>query len=399
MRVLHMKFFKFNLPKIKRELILKIVVTCSLVFVLIALLLSVLLFNKGYELFKNNDQLASLINKSSAKLDQNSGTKTSIQIPVSELKKSYKNPQILQNYQKQIDNIMLQRNALGAAMENLSKKVPGAEGLTTAKFINLDSYENSIDNLLKSSVNYAKLQSLFADNVVILSEVLNVPLVDQKKLKTMPTPKEYEVAFKQLTDKASSINKELELNEDELSNLKSKFDKLGIELNKYENLDSDYKILLQKRKQQNVRLVQNTKSLNDQLDDYKNKLEELRIDKSTVQKKQAKIISQLDSNLLLYKLHGEVVKYDKKWGSVIINLGRNNIVPISADHRSETVKIPILQGAELIVARNGVFVARIKINQVFDNYSLASISFPSDKILKVGDIVFYSENQPFFARK
>ena len=383
---LHMKLSKFNSLKINKELTLKIINILSLVFAIVAIALSYLLSTKRAELFKSNNEMASAINKTSSILDKNSGTKISGKISAETLKESYKNPTALQVFQKQANSIVSQKNDLGTAMEKIAKIVPGATSLTSANFTNTASYKQSIESLLKSSNEYTKRRLSLLKNITDLSGILDIKIKNESELRNAPTIKGYQAAFKQLIEAASSINKNNESEKNEIASVKNELGKLHIELNKYIDLDSDYKVLLNEKKSQNLELSQKTKSLSGQIKDYKNRLEALNAKKTTPlissQRDSQKVIAK---DTLLGELHGKVLKFDKKWGNVIIDLGKNN--KIQVNERTITVPVPI--NSELIVARNDKFVARIKIEQVFDNYSLAAITFPLNEELKPGDIVFF----------
>jgi myosin heavy subunit len=388
-----MKLPKFNSLKINKELALKIINVLSLLFAITAITLSYLLFTKRIELFDSNNQMASTINRASTILDKNSGTQISKQISSEAVKNSYKTPTALMAFQKQASSVITQRNQMGAAMEKIAKETPGAEKLVTVNFNNITSYKKSIEELLKSSDDFAKMRYALANKIIDLSQTLKVQLKNEEKFAKSPTAQDYSSAFIQLNGKAAQLTNELQLSKDEASKVKNNLTKLQIELNKYIDIDSDLKVLLQEKETQNTKLSEKTKSLSSQIDDYKNRIKELNTKKANPDGVAPNITqNRPNSDGLLSKLHGEVLKYDKKWGNVIINLGKNNDVKVKVNDKEQNVNVPLPIDSELIVARNDKFVARIKVEQVFDNYSLATITFPVNVELKPGDIVFFPNN-------
>ena len=159
------------------------------------------------------------------------------------------------------------------------------------------------------------------------------------------------------------------------------------------DLDSDHIKLLEEKDAQNTNLSKEIDSLNSQIATFKQEFEKLNKAKEKPNSENPALSqAEINSNDLLNKLHGEVKKYDKKWGNVIINLGKSNKVQVKTNNKTKSVNVPLTIGSELIVARNDKFVARIKVEQVFDDYSLATILFPLNEEIKPGDIVFHPSN-------
>jgi chromosome segregation ATPase len=391
-----MKLPKFNSLNMNKELVLKIISILSLLFAITAITLSYLLFTKRIELFDNNNKMASTINRASIILDKNSGTKLSRQISEEAVKKSFETPTALLAFQKQANNVIAQRNAMGAAMEKIAKETPGAENIVTANFNNVISYKKSIEELLKSSDDFAVLRNELANKILNLSETLEVQLKNEKNFANAPTAKDYTSAFQQLNEKASQLTKDVQAGKDEITTVRSNLGKLQIELNKYIDIDSDLKVLLKEKETKNSELSQKTKSLSTQIADYKNRIKELNSKKAMPDNEEGVQNTGnnniLDSEGFLNRLHGEVLKYDKKWGNVIINLGKKNKVKIKVNDKEKDITVPLPVNSELIVARNDKFIARVKVEQVFDNYSLATVTFPLNEELKPGDIVFFPNN-------
>ncbi|MCF7791044.1 MAG: hypothetical protein K9M56_03500 [Victivallales bacterium] len=376
----------FSFPKFNKELIFKIINIFSLILAVTAIILSIMLFKKRKELFDSNKKMATAINRTAAILDKKSGTENADIITVSAARNSYKNQTPLTKLQAQASEIIKQRNLLGDTLKKIAKYTPDAKSIEQKDFTNTKSYSVSTKELLKSVDDLDKLHKAIPGFIKELASSLKVELKNTDELKTNPRRDKYKAVFKTLSADAENLNRKLSQNKKELTAAKNQLGKTKIKLNKFKDLDADYKALIKSKESQNNALLHKTKKLQNRINSYKNKIRELRSSK----KKQAELKQKvLDYNTLLQKVHGEVKKYDSKWGNVIINIGKNTEVTTKIKGKEKKVKVSIPINSELIVARNDKFVARIKIKKVYDNYSLAVLSFPKNASIKPGDFVFF----------
>ena len=96
------------------------------------------------------------------------------------------------------------------------------------------------------------------------------------------------------------------------------------------------------------------------------------------------------------KVVGEVVKVNRDYGYIAINLGKNTLVqqPVTADKNFE-VNPEIKSGMTMIIARGSLdddaaFVTRITLDEVGDDCSTANIPAGANAI-KVGDFVYFDK--------
>ena len=96
------------------------------------------------------------------------------------------------------------------------------------------------------------------------------------------------------------------------------------------------------------------------------------------------------------KVVGEVVKVNRDYGYIAINLGKNTLVkqPITAD-KTFDVNPEIKSGMSMVVARGSLdddaaFVARITLDEVDDDCSTANIPAGANTV-KVGDLVYFDK--------
>jgi hypothetical protein len=84
-----------------------------------------------------------------------------------------------------------------------------------------------------------------------------------------------------------------------------------------------------------------------------------------------------------------VLKYDKKWGFAIINLGKSNNLKYKIGKQEKSAVVPLPIGKEMYVSRNNKFIAKVKITKVFDKYATVNLESPPDADIKPGDSVFF----------
>ena len=96
------------------------------------------------------------------------------------------------------------------------------------------------------------------------------------------------------------------------------------------------------------------------------------------------------------KVVGEVVKVNRDYGYIAINLGKNSLVkqPITADKNFE-VNPEIKSGMTMVIARGSLdddaaFITRITLDEVGDECSTANIPAGANTI-KVGDFVYFDK--------
>ena len=391
-----MKLPKINLkaPKINfnKELALKVINIFTLLFALTAIALSVILFNKRESLFETNNIMSNTLASSARTLDRNSGTRISSIVTETSTKESYLNPSPLKTFQKQVTDIINQRNNLSSALDQIAKDTPGAETLKSTDFSTIKSYDKSLKTLLASTAETGKLFKALPDKIIDLASKLDVALKDEDNFKKAPTTESIDKTFSTMSEKATSLQNELKEKNEELASTQDNLKKMQIELNKYINLDADYKAMIKSKDTQNIALSEQTKSLNKELDYYKNQLKKLNANKKEEIKQDEETVNY---NELLQKVHGEVLKFDPKWGNAVLNIGRKFSLMTKTNGKEKKVSVTIPMNGELIVARNDKFIARIKIDQLFDNYSLASVTFPVSAKLEPGDIVFFPSDATY----
>lgn len=385
-----MKFFKPGSISFKKSTITKVLNILSLFFAIITIIFGTLLYSKRKILFDNNQNMASTLKNTSEILDKQSGTRLSRDANISLTEQPNNNQKFLYSFKLQVNNVINQRNELGSTLASISKHFSGKEAITTDKFTNLSSYKVSTKALIDTADKSNQMLTILAENVIKLSSETGIEIKDQTAFKEGALSSEqYNSYFSQISEKITKQLNSLKEKEKELKTSEENLASLQSKLNEYMNVDEDLKELIKEKEQQATNFESKTKTLSQQIDDYKKKLQEA-ISKNKINNLNTQSsLSGNDITNISSKIHGEVIKYDKRWGTVIINLGSQNKITLDIEGKKKIVNAPIIVGNELLVARNDKFIARVKVNQVHDNYSIASITFPKSSQIEPGDIVFF----------
>ena len=93
---------------------------------------------------------------------------------------------------------------------------------------------------------------------------------------------------------------------------------------------------------------------------------------------------------LVKMLEGKVLRVNKKWGFVMIDLGKDNKMIIGNVKKGEK-SIPLPEGQGLDVARNDKFIGQIKVVKVNNDCSIADmVNDSTENGIQPGDKVFFA---------
>lgn len=94
------------------------------------------------------------------------------------------------------------------------------------------------------------------------------------------------------------------------------------------------------------------------------------------------------------ELKGKILKVNEKWGFVIIDLGRNNIIKVKEDGKEKEIKVPIKESLLMLVKRNEKLIGKLVVKEMNDKHSTCNIIFMAeDEKIQEGDIVTISKKQ------
>ena len=233
-------------------------------------------------------------------------------------------------------------NCLISIAEEIRQPVENEEAFKNANK-NLQGYSNALDDLLEAI------------------RTMNTELAEAKKV-------------------VADNEKKIGLLEKELSSVAKRFSS-NKEL---ETLVEEYERQLESLQNENATLV-DTIGKQQVLQGDDSGLEEKDINERLEYQKK---LNEVKSKLYL-RLTGEVLEYNEKWGFAIIDLGKFNRVDFTVDGKDETANVALPLNSEMLVSRDGKFIAKVNVVKVVDNYAVVNLSSPADGVIQKGDRVSF----------
>ena len=382
--------------KIKSPLFYRIINIVSLILVIVSLILAFILHGKRKELFEINEKTVSAIRKITIILDSGSGTSYSRMLPANGTKDFQVLTASIKKTEKQALDIIRQRNNMGKALAAISTNLQLPVSFTAKQFQTLKTYQKSADELVQFSEQVNERNDSLINCVVNIAEEIEQPLKDETAFKEANKSLQgYSETLNNLTENIMTVSSELNIAKKQLIKNDKMFKKLekGIagglatsdtSFQEHQSLIAEYEKQLEELQKENADLAD---SINDQQDnkDFAAQFEKMHPDKKQEYEEK---LQEIKSNLYL-KLIGKVLKYDKKWGFAIIDLGKFNNVDFIIDGRKETVTVALPLNKEMFVSRNNKFIAKVNVVKVVDKYAVVNLVTPSKEVIQSGDTVFF----------
>ncbi len=407
----------------------RIVNVAVLTLAIISVVFGFLLFQKREQLVNRGDFMAASINKVAKELDLDSNTKYAENLLPAKLeldpKKSadaeknsaktlhhtnyLKLKSILTPFEKQAQDIKMQRDALGTALNDVSVKLENTESYTPAQFKDIKTYAEKKETILgfveKVNARDNDIFAQIADSAGVIG--LSFDKETLKSLENFKTPlgefaskvealkkrsdkygefigricgildiqapslagEDYESELKTAGNSIKGVKEEFDKTKTELARAKSELEKKTDELNK----------AVAEGERQKNEIAKLKKDLRVALGEEDAE--------PTAGKKE-------NEDTLWKKLEGKVIELNPKWDFVVIDLGKSNKLMVGAKKKETTVELP--EGKEMIVGRGDQFLGKIKIIRVNENCAIANIvPDKKDKAMgagiAVGDRVFFSD--------
>ena len=384
-----MNLFKINM---KSPLFYRIINILSLILVIISLVMAFLLYEKRQKLAKNNEKIISSLHKVSIILDSGTGTLKSDKSLTNNTESL--GVDILR-IEKQVRGIIKQRNNSAKAMVAISSNLQLPTKYTKKQFQSTETYQKTEDEVVKFAEKINDRNNLLTDCFVRISNDIQQPIDDEEAFITANKNLEgYSDALSNLIENVKVVADELSNSKKSLITNDSKIKKLEKELlsvsdssgGEFKSLIAEYEKQLEELQKTNSELTK-TISIKQQPVSIMSsaQIETMHPDKKTEYEKK---IKEIKSQLYL-KLTGKILKYDKKWGFAIIDLGKFNKVDFEVDDRKETATVGLPLNKEMYVSHENKFVAKVKIIKVVNKYAVVNLSSPSDGIIQPGDSIFF----------
>jgi DNA repair exonuclease SbcCD ATPase subunit len=381
--------------KMKSSLFYQIINIISLAFVIISLILAFLLYNRRKDLLEINNKMTSAISKITVTLDSGSGATYSNKLPVNGMKDVQALVANLKNAEKQAQSLVTQKNNMGKALAAISTNLQLPVNFTTKQFQSLKTYRKTVDSLVQFSKKVNDRNNSLIDCFVNIANVIQDPIENEAAFKSANKNLQGDSeALNKLIENVKLVSNELNSAKKQLINNNSKIKKLEQGLldtpnssgKEVQSLIAEYEKQLEELQKENADL---TNSINEnQTLTSSRTVEQIETMHPNKKREYENKLKAIKSRLYL-KLSGKVLKYDKKWGFAIIDLGKFNKVDFSIDGKKEAVTVALPLNKEMYVSRGNEFIAKVNISKVVDKYAVVNLISPSDSVIQPGDKVFF----------
>jgi hypothetical protein len=383
---------------------------------------SFFLYEKRGQLVDGWEKMAQAVNKSAAALDEGSGTEVAKTLTAENLgHDKYEDlAQKLPKLKEHASNVVAERNNMAQALRNIAETVELDDLKPLKDFQSLQSYQTNTKAVVNKVQDVTERQKEILEKICQSAKKISVDL-------TVPALKSsnYSSEMNKLDRKLGVMNSRLQDADRQFSTIYSVTGETG-GLN---FSDSSYKSSTSK-------VVSAVRKLNDKYVEAQNMLKSQDAKVSTLQntikardgridglnelmKKRILEIKRLkniiygrptDSEEVVdpwldgskdarLALQGKVIKVDRKYGFVVIDIGSGTIVEQKIGTKVNKPHPMVPVNAKMIVARNiespkGKYIGEIKILKVNDDCSIANVvSTVKGESIAVGDSVFFSEDQ------
>jgi DNA repair exonuclease SbcCD ATPase subunit len=393
-----------------------------LIFVLAiaAVVFGFMLFQKREELKDRGDQMAKVIHSVAETLDDNnnSGTDAASKLLLSKSAPSSvslyhdnfkKLGTVLKTFETQAADIIAQRNALSKTLFKVAKTLdlPNADSFAAIQFQNIEKYAKKDSDLISLLGKVEKRDSDIAAKLVSIASQVDCT-IDPNTLKSLDG---YSAPLADFSGKIKAVKEKTETLASHIKTVCSTWgvsepaldgddyaDSLG-------TVESSLKSKKDEFEQTKTELSNTKEQLADVNDKLTQKLEIIKSKDNKIAKMQKKIdflggggedtesntpqIPQTNQDLV-NMLEGKVLRVNKKWGFVMIDLGKDNKMVIGNKKKVEkSVALP--EGKIMTVARNDKYIGQIKVVKVNNDCSIADmLCEPGGDAIQPGDKVYFS---------
>jgi hypothetical protein len=384
------------------------------------------LAEKRKELLGRGDKLAERINMVAKELDKGSGTNEAAKLAVDKMNRFLDLDSVLPTATKQAQSIIAQRGELGNTLNKIAETLR-APDFRASDFENVNTFNEKDQLLVDATIKTVERADTIAKEVAKNGETLGV-LVDENSLKT----ENYRDAIDKFTGKVNFVKEKhdklvshakgiaqtlglkvpelggedypnvLQTTHQEVMTFKETADQTKADLNLRTSQLAQAQKELEKAVSQVGQLEAEKKTVVGQLELVKRDLDmaQKTIKELTGGSESDDIAFTLQAAKNLYKkLRGSVVSVNRKWGYVVLDLGKKNEVEQELkDGEKKTVTGPLPPDKDMIVARgigeDNKYVAKIRVTRVLDNCAIASVLPGLDPLsVQVGDVVFFGEEK------
>ena len=393
----------------------KILNILVLLLAITAVIFGVMLFQKREELRNRGDYMADVIHKVSKTLDDTSGTEVNkklnptASVVVNPGASSYslyhdnyaQLSTVLKAFEEQAKAVIEQRDALGDTLHSVmvDLEIPNSDSFAAVEFQTMDKYTAKSEELLGMTKKVTERDNAIIAKIGEAASAMGFS-VDGEGMKSL---EDYSTPLGDFLSKSQALKTRCDTYAQHIQDVYRVWDLDAPSLD-----GSDYADALSTAKN----------ALDAKRADYDQTKADLAAAKKKIQQLNDKIVNQMEKiaslNRDIKKLNAELDKYrqadpttgkavdfvsllkgkvlevDKKWGFVVINLGKHNRIVVPGKKKDVEKDVALPENKRMDVSRGDSFICQIKIVDVNDTCAIGDIvpgTMKGDGIMP-GDKVF-----------
>ena len=380
-----------------------------------------LLFKKRTALKDRGDQMAKVIHSVAQTLDDDSNSGTDV---ASKLLLSKSAPDsvslyhdnfkklgsVLQSFEMQASDIIAQRNALSKTLFKVAKTLdlPNADSFAEIQFQNVKKFAEKDSKLIALLEKVEKRNTSIAAKLVAIASQVDCT-IDPNTLKSLEA---YSAPLDDLSGKIKAVKEKTVALASHVKSICSTWDvsEPSLDGDDYADALSTVANSLKSKKdefeQTKTELSNQKEKVADLNDKLTQKLDELKSKDKKIKELADKLkpfintedpdgggqgpVTPQSEMDLVKMLKGKILRVNKKWGFVMIDLGKDNKMEIGSKKKVEkSVALP--EGQIMTVKRNDKYIGDIRIVKVNNDCSIADmIKKSGDNSIQPGDIVYFA---------
>ena len=382
----------------------------------VAVVFGVMLFQKREELRNRGDYMANVINKVSKIMDNTSGTEVNKKLnPTASV---VVNPgasgyslyhdnyaqlsTVLKAFEEQAKSVIDQRDQLGETLHSVMVDlgVPNADSFAAVEFQTMDKFSAKDGELLGVVKKVTERDNAIIAKIGEAASAMGFS-VDGEAMKSL---EDYATPLGDFLAKSQALKARCDTyaqhiqdvygiwgigapslgGSDYASALSTASGNMKAKKAEFDQTKADLAAAKNKIKQLNDKItnqMEKIASLNKKIKDLNTELDKYRL--VTTPGKTVDFVSLLK---------GEVLEVDKRWGFVVINLGKHNKVTVQGKKKEMEKEVALPENKRMDVARGDSYICQIKIVDVNDNCAIGDIvpgTMKGDGIMP-GDKVFFA---------
>jgi hypothetical protein len=293
---------------------------------------------------------------------------------------------------KQSANLVKERDSLAKSLSFISEIIDSKAIQNESALADLNTYEKSSSTVIEMCRKVLNANKELVGFLAEQAEKLQIPVKDKNELLASSKTSLDQNFLKSISDGVSNSVQQVTSLKSEISQKDAKITELNNSLKTgASGANDEFKKLFNDQRRQLDQLRREYEALKSKTlqSDIEEDAELQDLKEASAPEDKPIVVRRTSYPEFYYKLTGNVVDYNSKWGFVIIDIGSESKLNLEIDGEKRDVTVPAPVGQEIYISRGDRFIAKAKIVNVYGKYSVANVIFPANDQITKGDSIFF----------